>query len=663
MNICRNLRRVAAGRISLIAFCAIRFLFSINCQAQDSSVSHYVRQADKESVVVFVHGVLGDSRSSWTNASTKAYWPTLMKDDPYFNDFDIFVIGYPSSIFHPSYTVDELVEVMRRDMDNNGIFSKHKHVYFLCHSMGGLVVRGYLIRYQSRASQVPMIYFFSTPTTGAEISRLSSVLSSNRQMGGLLPIDANEYLASVQKGWLAAQFSIASYCAYETQDTYGIRVVGESSASNLCNRRLDPISANHLDVVKPKDAQDAPYISFRTALQEMRPEPVRPQPTKKRGSPISEGATAIGSPVEGLAGLGWTGNPSGVGNTLQFNDNYSHISMRKSVRYFCAMKSEFSIVVVGAKDLDGVSGLREAEHLEKLAFDAPEFSDLSELKDLHSLERLEIAQTATVSDLSPLQHLTNLKDLVLGSTGIKDLTPIQGLRGITSLQIGGAQVSDLSPLRNFRSLRVLNVTGTRVTDLSPISKIDTLEDLSINGRQLPGLPVLRNLTNLKKLSLFDTEPVDLSPIGELGNLESLSIDGPLTLNLAPLRRLSQLSGLVVQPQASDFTTMMQVQDVAAIGELHELRKLIFRQVLITDLGFMRGLRNLTEFTAMSVPISSISGIEEATALSTVNLIRTNVVDTAPLLRLPNLTEVYVAYTPARSDVLTELERRGVKVHR
>src|ERR1035437_1837307 len=185
---------------------------------------------------------------------------------------------------------------MRRDMDNNGIFSKHKHVYFLCHSMGGLVVRGYLIRYQSRASQVAMIYFFSTPTTGAEISRLSSVLSSNRQMGGLLPIDANEYLASVQKDWLAAQFSIASYCAYETQDTYGTRVVGQSSATNLCNRPLDPIDANHLDIVKPRDINDASYIAFKNALQELPPEP-----TKKRPPSTADGAKGIGSTIEGLA--------------------------------------------------------------------------------------------------------------------------------------------------------------------------------------------------------------------------------------------------------------------------------------------------------------------------------------------------------------------------
>jgi pimeloyl-ACP methyl ester carboxylesterase len=465
MKIGKSWRSPWTRRVSLLVFCAVGFLYAIDCHAQDASRSHYVRQAGKDSVVVFVHGVLGDSRSAWTNENTKAYWPDLMKGDPYFNDFDIFVVGYPSSFFHSSYTVDELVDVMRRDIDGDGVFTKHKHVYFLCHSMGGLVVRGYLTRYQRKASQVPMIYFFSTPTTGTEIASLGRLLSSNSQMGAMLPIDTNEYLASIQKNWLAAQFAIASYCAYETLDTHGVRVVGESSATNLCNRPLDPINANHLDIVKPTDREDAPYISFRNAMRE-----VRPEPPKKRAPSSADGATDLGSPVEGLARLGWTVNP---GSTLQFNDNYNHISMRKSARYFCAMKSDFSIVVVGAKTLDGVSGLRDAEHLKKLAFDAPEFSDLSELKDLHNLERLEISQTATVSDLSPLQNLTNLKDLVLSSAGIRDLTPIQKLRGVTTLQISGAQVSDISPLRNFRSLRTLNVTGTRVTDFSPISKIDT----------------------------------------------------------------------------------------------------------------------------------------------------------------------------------------------
>jgi internalin A len=607
-------------------------------------------------VIVFVHGVLGDARSTWTNEVTKAYWPDLIKNDPSFDGFDIFVVSYPSRLLQSSYTVDELVDVMRRDLDSAGIFAKHKHVYFLCHSMGGLVVRGYLTRYQPKASQVPMIYFFSTPTTGTQIANFVALLSDNRQLSGVLPVHANEYLDSVRKDWLAAQFPIASYCAYETQDTYGVRVVTEESATDLCNRPLDPIDANHIDIVKPRDTKDGPYVAFQNAVSEMRPA-VR----KKLPRSVAEGSENIGSPVEGLANLGWTVNP-GEGKP-QFNDNYNHVSMRKSVKYFCAMSKPFSIVVVGAKTLDGVSGLRDAKYLTSLSFDAPEFSDLSELKDLRNVQRLEISQTASVSDLTPLQGLTNLNELTLGSAAIRDLTPIQALRNLTALQIAGSQVSDLSPLRNLRNLQILNVTGTRITDFSPISDIKTLNSLSVNGRQLVGLSILRNLPNFKKLSLYETDTVDLSPIGELENLESLQVEGPRMLKLSPLRRLSKLSNLYLSCQAGDFTTLMQVQDVAAIGELHELKKLTFFQVLITDVSFMRELRNLTEFTAMFVPISNINGIENATALVTVQLSRTNVVDISPLLRLPNLTDVYVAYTPARSDVLTELERRGVNVHR
>jgi Leucine-rich repeat (LRR) protein len=162
--------------------------------------------------------------------------------------------------------------------------------------------------------------------------------------------------------------------------------------------------------------------------------------------------------------------------------------------------------------------------------------------------------------------------------------------------------------------------------------------------------------------VYDTEPLDLSPIAELENLEMLSIDGPLALNLAPLRKLSKLTSLSLQPNFADFTTLMRVQDIAALGELHELRKLRLEQILVTDLSFMHGLGNLTEFAAIFIPFSNINGIEGCVALTSVTLVRTSVVDISALLRLPNLTDVYVAYTPARSDVLTELQRHGVKVH-
>ncbi|HKX28938.1 MAG TPA: toll/interleukin-1 receptor domain-containing protein, partial [Blastocatellia bacterium] len=44
--------------------------------------SEYIRRnPGNQGVIVFVHGILGDSRSTWTNDSTKAYWPELLVRD------------------------------------------------------------------------------------------------------------------------------------------------------------------------------------------------------------------------------------------------------------------------------------------------------------------------------------------------------------------------------------------------------------------------------------------------------------------------------------------------------------------------------------------------------------------------------------------------------
>ena len=125
--------------------------------------SQYIRRTNADTVVVFVHGIFGDAYSTWTNAATHAYWPDLLTKDHAFNGTDVYVHAFSSPYFRDSYTIDELVENMRLVFDGDEVFQKHKYVVFVCHSMGGLVTRGYLRRYQERARQVPLIYFFATP--------------------------------------------------------------------------------------------------------------------------------------------------------------------------------------------------------------------------------------------------------------------------------------------------------------------------------------------------------------------------------------------------------------------------------------------------------------------------------------------------------------------
>jgi len=142
------------------------------------------RKSENTTVIVFVHGVLGDARSSWTNATTGAYWPQLLlqHNDEAFQAVDVYVHEYRSPLLDNAYSIDELAENLRLMLFRDGVFDDpHKHVVFVAHSMGGLVVRSFLVKYASVAGKVRMVYFFGTPTTGSAVANIASLVSRNPQ--------------------------------------------------------------------------------------------------------------------------------------------------------------------------------------------------------------------------------------------------------------------------------------------------------------------------------------------------------------------------------------------------------------------------------------------------------------------------------------------------
>jgi pimeloyl-ACP methyl ester carboxylesterase len=140
---------------------------------------------------------------------------------------------------------------MRLFFQADGV-SSLRDVSFIAHSMGGLAARAYLLKNRDVAQNTRLLFFYSTPTTGSEVASITSLITNNPQLTGMKPMQSADYLGDLQRQWLAASFQIPSFCAYETRPTYGINVVTQASASNLCNRRLDPIDADHISIVKPK---------------------------------------------------------------------------------------------------------------------------------------------------------------------------------------------------------------------------------------------------------------------------------------------------------------------------------------------------------------------------------------------------------------------------
>jgi Putative serine esterase (DUF676) len=229
------------------------------------------RGPDKDRVIVFVNGIFGDAVSTWMNDDC-AYWPTLLAADHAFDDADIYVHSFQSPQLAQAQQIIELAARFRDLLEVDGVL-RHKQMVFLVHSMGGLVTRAMLVNARPPASLVPMIFFFATPSGGADIAGIASHLSENPQLKDMLPLEAGGYVKDLFEEWLQISGdprlnypnSIASYCASEIQKTWGVLIVPEISADLLCNRETRAVNANHIGIVKPRDDRDDPYIYFKAA--------------------------------------------------------------------------------------------------------------------------------------------------------------------------------------------------------------------------------------------------------------------------------------------------------------------------------------------------------------------------------------------------------------
>jgi hypothetical protein len=110
----------------------------------------WYHNATTDQVIVFVHGVLSDSNGCWYQErkghGPGAYWPDLLRKDTRFADYSIFLGGYYTDVDAGQYEIsdcaEELFKALQRPDEHNGAaVLDHKLILFLCHSMGGIVVR------------------------------------------------------------------------------------------------------------------------------------------------------------------------------------------------------------------------------------------------------------------------------------------------------------------------------------------------------------------------------------------------------------------------------------------------------------------------------------------------------------------------------------------
>jgi len=103
----------------------------------------WITSPNADASVIFVHGVLSDGDSCWTNANG-CYWPNLLTAESNLGPLGIYVFTYYTGFFSGSYSLSDIVDALKEHTKLDRV-SDSRRLIFVCHSMGGIVVRKYIV--------------------------------------------------------------------------------------------------------------------------------------------------------------------------------------------------------------------------------------------------------------------------------------------------------------------------------------------------------------------------------------------------------------------------------------------------------------------------------------------------------------------------------------
>ena len=231
-------------------------------------------------------------------------------------------------------------------------------------------------------------------------------------------------------------------------------------------------------------------------------------------------------------------------------------------------------------DIQDLTGLQHAVHLETLRINGNPVSDLSPLANLINLKELNIEWT-DVNDLLPLARLKKLQrlDVWNNESTIADLLPLANLTSLIHLNVSGSkELIDISPLANLTQLYSLRLYNNAIADITPLAKLTDLTFLTMERNPVSDLRPLAKLTKLKFLSLANHATItDITPLAKLVALERLDLRGNRIKDVTPLTNLRNLKWLA-----------LHLNDISDFSPIDGLRKNIEVLFWHNNPGFPKG---------------------------------------------------------------------------
>ena len=274
------------------------------------------------SLILLVHGFGGHKERTWRR------FPELLREDPDLQEYEVATFSYPAYhwLRHPTKSIPRIqlvAEALNTEICNR--YREYPLIVVVAHSLGGLVVRQYLIdrALDKGVTPVSRIALFGTPNDGTGLANLGKLVSWRQPQVKQL-CRKSELIATLNRLWSALGIGDAVDVKYVIagQDT----VVGEDSARGLPGVRSDVaviVDADHRSMVKPDDREDLSYKVLKNFVLDSPPK--RPRPSQADMARLR----VVGFDLDGTLLRGLTFSWTLVWEHLGFPQEHHRRGMRK----------------------------------------------------------------------------------------------------------------------------------------------------------------------------------------------------------------------------------------------------------------------------------------------------------------------------------------------
>jgi hypothetical protein len=166
----------------------------------------WVRRPQGSAVAVFVHGLNSSGQRCWQH-DNGSYWPELLEREraPQLKGIGIYVFTYQTDVFSGSFLLSNVVDSLKEHMRLEGVLACAQLV-FVCHSMGGIVVRKFIVeREADLVNKALGLFLVASPSLGSSYANWLAPLSKflgHAQADALRFAQNNAWLNDLDKQFL-----------------------------------------------------------------------------------------------------------------------------------------------------------------------------------------------------------------------------------------------------------------------------------------------------------------------------------------------------------------------------------------------------------------------------------------------------------------------------